>query len=399
MPPKMMPKNSTLQPKEKLLYHPEAPLVRILGLGPHKTPHISPTLPDEEKIPKAKLPRQHGTTDYGVWTTFAFIIGLSLTSFFFNIGSDLVTKVRPSLSSTFHPNAQVLTAVDVATTSEEKLGSDDVEDSISMELSDETVYSLKSTGKYPILSASAYLVGDVENGKIILQSHSTTTYPFASVTKLMTALVAKQVDNLHDIATVSKEAVATYGKEGDLHFGEKIVAGDLIYPMLLESSNDAAEALANHYGRQQFINLMNQKAAAIGMFSTTYFDASGLSYKNFGSAEDLFKLASHIHTIMPEILDATRVKEYDILNHHWTNHNHFLVLSSFAGGKNGFTDEAKHTSVALFTLPLTSKDGKVTELRTLAIIILHSDNREKDVATLLSYIKKNVYLDQKEKQN
>lgn len=397
MPPQQPQPDSTLKPQERPLYHPEAPVVRVLGLGPHKTPHFSATLEDEEiKLPKARLPRQYDKTDYGVWTTFAFIVGLSLASFFFNAGEELVAKAIPTIARPFRMHEQVLgVAPGASTTTNEKLGSDDVENEISMELSEESIYSLKSLDAFPKLSASSFLVGDVNNNKIILALNSSTTYPFASVTKLMTALVAKQVVNLHETATISKQTAATYGSEGLLRAGEKIIVGDLLYPMLLESSNDAAEALAAHYGRQQFINLMNQKASAIGMFSTTYADASGLSYKNAGSAQDLFKLTAYIQKVSPEIYDTTRVRQYDILNHHWTNHNHFLVLSSFAGGKNGFTDEAKRTSVALFTLPLTSKDGKLTEMRTLALIILHSENREGDVAKLLNYIKKNVFLDTK----
>ena len=387
----------TLKPFERKLFHPEAPIVRVLGLGPHKTPHFSDALTEDEPLPasKPKLPREYDKTDYGVWTAFTFIIGLSLASFFFSAGENILSKVLPGGIRIEFPQKESVVALNTASSTNEKLGSDDIENEISVRLSDEMIYSLKVPSTFPKLSAKAFIVGDLDNGKIILAQKATTTYPFASVTKLMTALVAKQVNNLHDIAVISKATIATYGGEGGLKAGEKIIAGDLIYPMLLESSNDAAEALAAHYGRDEFISLMNQKASAIGMFNTTYADASGLSPKNAGSAEDLFKLAKHIHLVMPEIFDATRVKEYNILNHRWSNHNHFLELSSFAGGKNGFTDEAHRTSVALFTLPLTSSDGKVTQKRTVALIVLRSDNREKDVATLLSYIKRNVFLDTK----
>jgi len=393
----MPPGDFTLKPEERRLYHPEAPVVRVLGLGPHKTPHFSDSLSGDEeiKISKPKLPREHSSTDYGIWTTFAFIVGLSLTQFFFNAGVGVVSKVLPDLDHPVNTGPSQMYSLSGTSTPEERLGSDDIEDAVTIQLTDETLYNLPATAKLPKLSASAYLIGDVQNGKIILESHGTTTYPFASVTKLMTALVAKQVDNLHDTATVTKKVLATYGTEGGLRLGEKIVVGDLVYPMLLESSNDAAEALAEHFGREKFITLMNQKAAAIGMFSTTFDDASGLSYKNKGSVEDLFKLSQHIQLIMPEIFDTTRVRQYQILGHTWSNHNHFLTLSTFAGGKNGYTDEAKRTSVALFKLPLSSKDGKVSQNRTLALIVLHSDNREGDIATLLNYIKRNVFLDSK----
>ncbi len=78
----MPPKDPTLQPEERKLEHPEAPFVRVLDLGPHKRPVI--------QIEKSTPKRNYGKVGYATWTGFAFLIGLSLTSFMYNTGGKAV---------------------------------------------------------------------------------------------------------------------------------------------------------------------------------------------------------------------------------------------------------------------------------------------------------------------
>ena len=85
------------------------------------------------------------------------------------------------------------------------------------------------------VSARAYLVGDLETGEIILSKNEKEELPIASVSKLMTALVATETLPKDTTALVSKGALATEGGNGDLRLGEKIKSGDLLYPLLLQS--------------------------------------------------------------------------------------------------------------------------------------------------------------------
>jgi D-alanyl-D-alanine endopeptidase (penicillin-binding protein 7) len=225
-------------------------------------------------------------------------------------------------------------------------------------------------------------VGDVDTGEIIIEKNPDAVYPIASVSKLITSLVAKANMNQHEFVTVSRSSVNMYGKSGGLSQGEKILVTDLYYPLLMESSNDAAEVFAEGYGFDEFINLMNEEARTIGMDSTSFEEPSGLSEKNVSTASDLFKLAEYITKDHPEIWDITRVRQYSIRNHAWGNSSQLARKVSFIGGKNGFTYEAHETTVVVLNIPIEGGS------RRIAITLLRSDAREADVNALERFVTK-----------
>ncbi len=330
--------------------------------------------------------KRHSAFEYAVWIIFALIFGIILAYFLGFFGQKLVSYVFPSTPVQALQSTSTVSVASASTAvSEVREGADDAGVAINESVvSDNEVTPVVAPVASNIsneikVSAKAYLVGDITDGKIIVEKLGTSRFPQASVTKLMTILVTKKYANLQNPVSISKNAVSAYGTEGNLVAGENIRAGDLTYPLLLESSNDAAVALAENYGYQEFLDKMNEEAALIGMMSTKYMDSNGLTPQNVTTVEDLFKLAKYIFVNRPDIFDVTRVKEYSILHHTWRNHNKFLSLSNFIGGKNGFTDEALQTTVSLFSVK-----GK-----TVAIILLQSSNREGDVATILKYLKDN----------
>lgn len=247
-------------------------------------------------------------------------------------------------------------------------------------------YLIKTDGKKPALSAEAYLIGDLDTGEVILSKNEDSRFPIASVSKLMTALVSLNTQNQNDVAKISSRAIATYGKNGGFKIGEKIKLSELLYPLLLESSNDAAEAIAEHKNRDEFIQGMNQAAAVLGLEKTSYEEPTGLSPNNQSTVRDLFKLTSYIRKDKPEIFDITKKRNESYGNHTWFNISQFLKVKGYIGGKSGFIDEAKETNIALFTLPLANGEPK-----NLAIIVLRSDDRHTDTEKLLNYVKANVY--------
>lgn len=304
----------------------------------------------------------------------------------------------------------------------EGLGSDDaVANEDIPVITDNTHFQLIDPQKRVQTFSPAYLVGDIETGEVVFAKNSTSTHPLASVTKLMTAVVAKENIKSQHEAVVNKEAYATFGSEGELKLNEKIKVADLMYPLLIESSNKGAEVLAYDYGREAFLTLMNEKAKALGMLKTHYDDASGLDADNVSTPTDLFILAQYIKRHYPELYDITRVREYTILTHAWKNQNLFLLRKDFMGGKNGYIDEAKKTTVSLFEIEIpvyarlsdeessTTASGLTTTLvanqgafvktgktikKTYAVIILKSDDRNQDAAALINYVKQNViYID------
>lgn len=245
---------------------------------------------------------------------------------------------------------------------------------------------LIDTGKKPDVDADSYLVADLDTGEVILEKARRQVRPIASITKLMTALVSLEVVNQYQEARVSPEAVATEGFAGGLVSGERISTGELIYPLLLESSNDAAEVTARHYGRDHFIKQMNNKASSVGLENTFFEDPSGLSSFNVSNAEDLFLLAEHIYKNKIHIFDITKLEDYEGENHFWRNNSRFLGHQGFIGGKNGFTDEAGKTQLALFSMPLAEFEN-----RNIGIVLLSTDDVERDMGEMIDFLKEHVF--------
>lgn len=247
---------------------------------------------------------------------------------------------------------------------------------------------------FPSLTAGSYVVADLETGEILAEKAADVVYPIASITKLMTALVSTESLNQEKEVFIGREAVETYGSQGNLSVGEKISLDDLLYPMLLESSNDTAEAIAIHSGRKFFIKNMNYRASLIGMENTYFEDPSGLSAHNVSTAMDYFKLLQEINKERDYIFYITREKKYSIDGHTWHNTSRFLDDDNYVGGKNGYTDEAQHTLVTVFDLPLTEFDT-----RRIAVVLLNDtsvNEAERDTRRAILYLLQNVYFEKSE---
>jgi poly-gamma-glutamate synthesis protein (capsule biosynthesis protein) len=301
-------------------------------------------------------------TKLAFWGIFSVLVGISLASSlllaFENIKSNQVKNNEAAIIQLIAPEV----------------------------LKSQYFYTNKDTNGQPKVSAKAFLVGDLNTGEVILSKNQEETLPIASISKLMTALVSKETLNPEDVAEVSKKALATYGQNGELRLGEKIKTSDLLYPLLLESSNDAAEVLASHYGRENFISKMNEVAEKLKMEKTSYEDPSGLSENNKSTVADIFKLTGYLMRQNPELLKITETRSYSNKKHSWSNISQFLGKEGYFGGKSGYTDEARQTVVSLFNLPL-GESG----VRPIAIALLASPDRKKDVENILKYLKKNIY--------
>jgi D-alanyl-D-alanine carboxypeptidase (penicillin-binding protein 5/6) len=241
---------------------------------------------------------------------------------------------------------------------------------------------------FPRVSAKAYLVADLHTGEIIVSKNRYEQYPIASLTKLMTALVSLKHQDQSEMVIISREATRAHGKQGGLTPGEEMSISNLMYPLLLESSNDAAEALALFEDRNVFLDQMNNMSTEIGLEDTFFDDPSGLSAHNVSTPNDLFELIRYIHQNNSSIFSITRQREYGSSGHKWFNNSKFRNDKRYYGGKNGYTDEANHTLISIFDLPL-ELEGK----RRVAIILLQSENTERDTNNILLYLLKNIYYD------
>lgn len=247
-------------------------------------------------------------------------------------------------------------------------------------------YEQNTQASPPKVNNKSYLVADLDSGEILEAKNQKMVLPIASISKLMTALISLENLDQTKVVTISKRAANIGGSgSGSLRAGEKIEIGNLIYPLLLVSSNSAAEALAENYGRTEFIGLMNEKAKEIGLSDTSFEDPSGLSSHNVSTAEDLYKLARYIYQKQPYIFNVSSELGRTTVNHSWFNSNDLAAAAYFLGGKNGFTDEAKQTMLSLWSIPFSKEEN-----RRLALITLGSASRKADAEELLRHIKKTV---------
>lgn len=228
------------------------------------------------------------------------------------------------------------------------------------------------------ITASEYIVKDLTAGTVVLRQDPDRLLPIASLTKLVTAVIARRL--IPDTAriTITESIMATYGNTADFKAGETFTAADLLYPLLMVSSNDAAEAYAQYYGRAAFIQAMNDFTQSIGAYRTYFADPSGLDPENVSTADDMALILDWIRKNDPAIIAVTALKEETIRYHTWVNPTNFLSWSYYMGGKNGYIPEAKDTGASLFTLG-PSKD-------VYAVVVLYSDNRDADVIKLLQKV-------------
>lgn len=233
--------------------------------------------------------------------------------------------------------------------------------------------------------ARTYLIIDLESATVLDSAHTTERFPIASITKLMTALVALEHYDLNEMVTVPESAIV-YTSKPRYTAGESIRAYDLLYPLLTESSNEAANTLAHAFGHTHFVQLMNDTARSIGMDHTTFVDPSGSGAGNTSTAEDLAILARHLTRYRAHILDITANRSSGDIHYGTSSHsnlanfNHFASDTHFMGGKTGKTTVALETMLAVFSEELGD------ERRTIAYIVLGT----KDVGSAIREIRDQV---------
>jgi D-alanyl-D-alanine carboxypeptidase (penicillin-binding protein 5/6) len=156
------------------------------------------------------------------------------------------------------------------------------------------LFAQAATAGAPQVTGRAYLVQNGRTGEVLARSHDRERLPIASITKLMTVLVALQHARLDDVVTVSRRAAAVGESSIYLEKGERITVRDLVEAALIQSANDAAVALAEHVGGSQeaFVAMMNAEARRLGLRDTHFVNPDGLdALGHYSSAHDVTRLA------------------------------------------------------------------------------------------------------------
>jgi serine-type D-Ala-D-Ala carboxypeptidase (penicillin-binding protein 5/6) len=218
----------------------------------------------------------------------------------------------------------------------------------------------KATGEEKAMggiSAQSAILMEQDSGRILFEKDAHTKRRIASITKIMTAILAIESGKMDDTVTVSARAVHTEGSSIYLKKGEKIKLRDLVYGTMLRSGNDAAVAIAEHVGGsvEGFVFLMNQKAAEIGMRNTHFANPHGLddAENHYSTAYDMALLMQYAMK-NKEFRKISGTKVYrapaapgEDWDRVWRNKNKLLtrLYEYCTGGKTGYTKRAKRTLV------------------------------------------------------
>lgn len=205
---------------------------------------------------------------------------------------------------------------------------------------------------YADTSRSSVVI-DMDSGRILYENNKDERRLIASITKIMTAVIAIENSNLEKQVTVGDEVLKMYGSNIYLEVGEEISLRDLLYGLMLRSGNDAAVVIAKNVGgsEEAFVNLMNKKAKELGMSNTTFSNSHGLDdeTENYSSAYDMAKLMRYANTLM-DFVDISGTKKWTVTTNKksyiWFNRNKLLKEYKYlTGGKTGYTPRAGKTLV------------------------------------------------------
>lgn len=240
----------------------------------------------------------------------------------------------------------------------------------------------------PSISAPSAIVMEVNSGAILYEKNSDeVNYP-ASITKVLTTLLALENCDLEEVVTFSDDAIK-YNQGDTSHiardYGEQMTMKECLYAVMLESANECAYAVAEHVGQKlggdynTFIDLMNQRAKELGCTNTHFANANGLPDENhWTSAHDMALISAEAYRNETfRIIVGTRSYRIPPTNKHdeiTPLNNHHAMISNYktnkymyeycTGGKTGYTDAAGATLVSY-----AEKDGL-----TLVCVVMRTSN-------------------------
>ena len=232
-------------------------------------------------------------------------------------------------------------------------------------------------------SARSAILMDMDSNRILYEKNIHEKRSVASISKIMTAVIAIESGKLDDKVIIGDEINKSYGSGIYIKVGEEMTLRDLIYGLMLRSGNDAALAIAKYVGGtiEDFVKMMNKKASEIGMNNTEFHNPSGLDQEdgNYSTAYDMALLTSYAMKL-DEYKKITGTKKYTLTTnknvYSWINKNKLLSIYKYTtGGKTGFTEIAKRTLVSTATKDNTN----------LVVVTLNDGNDWQDHQNLFEY--------------
>ena len=205
----------------------------------------------------------------------------------------------------------------------------------------------------------SYIVMEASNQVVLEGSNEDYIQSVASISKIMTCIIATENMDLDTMITVDETINQAWGSGIYIHIGDKISLRDLLYGLMLRSGNDAAVMIAKAVGKEvyHFVDMMNDKAKELQLHNTTFSNPTGLDEEDNGNQSTVYDMARlmaycHQNPIFNEIVKTVEYQREDG-NGTWHNKNKLLTNYKYCiGGKTGYTKKAKRTLITM-----ASKDG------------------------------------------
>lgn len=244
--------------------------------------------------------------------------------------------------------------------------------------------TIEGADEINVLTADFWMLIEDSTGLVISERNADSLAYMASITKMMTCLLALEHGNLTDTIRITEDVYVA--KDSRVRLGDGYVMRDLIDEMMLVSDNDAAYALAKHIGGDtlKFCEMMNDKAISLGMGHTHFANPNGMpNNENYSTACDLIKLSRYCmqDSLFAQIV-GTKEKDIPLIDgRHMPCRNTNALLTTYegcVGVKTGFTRQAGNCLASVAT-----RDGI-----TLYLVLLNSrsmSTRFTESAILLDY--------------
>lgn len=256
----------------------------------------------------------------------------------------------------------------------------------------------------PVLDAKSGLVYDTRSGRFLFAKNPRIKLPVASLTKILSAVVVLENINIQDIVVIPKEVIRVDDAKQSLYLGEEITVENLLKLMLIESSNDAAYALAWYANSKgiNFVDKINEKAQLLSMNDSNFLDPAGLNDNAYSTSEDLIKLVKYSlrHDLIWEILTEKSIIVKSVngkIEHKVESTDQLLgVIPDIFGGKTGNTDKALGCMILVVDIPVSEWApgavrkpalGTLYKNDKLISIVLGSRSRFEDTKTLIDWTK------------
>lgn len=236
----------------------------------------------------------------------------------------------------------------------------------------------------PALAGTAALVMDLGSGRVVYQRNGDRQVPVASITKIMTVVLALERGELQSSVSIQADDLVE-GSAMGLRAGDTVTFEQLLWGAMLPSGNDATQAIARVVGGgsvQRFVGMMNEKAQTLGLVNTRFTNAHGLDAPgHYSSAFDVAELTRYAMRF-PLFARMVASREYEVTGartYTIRSTNTLLLpnapVNGATGVKTGFTDNALDCLVATF-----ERDG-----RRLLVVVLGTTNRDAATADLVNY--------------